>query len=486
MSAIVRPSDAVITKQRSTQETRLIMIRIVILAFILFFSSITTAYADAILPDMMVNLKVANSKSESGRPASWLSSAFFFGRFLSASVWGAYIDKHGRKKGLLLVLALLIMCTLLFGLSVNFYYALVIKFITGLSNGLSILGKTLSTEICPDDMKPWSISVTNTIWSLGMTLGPLIGASVYNIVPQFPILISSLNVCIIGTILFFLSMKYFEETLDQTKITSTHAPVILQDNEDNSQDDDELKQADDSANIGVGKSYPESKKVLGSEILAIPNVAKIITIFSANTFYAAVLMSLIPFWIASKYEDGGLDFKYHDISDIFLYLMLPQIILQIFLYPAIQKKRGDFWLLTRGHFAHLPLFFMLPYAHSFGRGALLPQKVWITFWLFTRNLASFMNFAVLQRYGNEVISSQNRGKMNGIQITFSSAFQICGTFLGGWLLTWSETNTLSYPFNYHFVFIIMTLLTLGVIKVVYSLKFSDSQKAKIVGENNVM
>lgn len=250
---------------------------------------------------------------------------------------------------------------------------------------------------------------------------------------------------------------------------------------DDTFEDIELKvpnAADDSENI----DSPPPKARFGSDILALPNVCKIISIFSANTFYAAVLTALIPFWIASKYEDGGLDFQYHDISDIFVYLMIPQIVLQVFLYPMIQKKRGDFWLLTRGHYAHLPLFFLLPFAHIFGKRSFTHQKMWITFWLFIRNLASFMNFAVLQRYGNEVISPQKRGKMNGIQITCSSFFQIIGTFLGGWLLTWSETNKLSYPFNYHFVFILLCLVTLMVISIIYKLKFVDQEKKKILGE----
>jgi len=472
---------AVVSKtQRTSQETRLIMIRILILAFILFFNSITTAYIDTFLPDIMVSLKVAQSKTESGKPAFWLFSVFFFGRFLSASAWGAYIDKYGRKRGLILVLILLIVCTFCFGLSTNFYVALFIRFITGLVNGLSIIGKTLSTEICPHDMKPWSISVTNTIWSLGMTVGPIIGSCVYNVVPQFPMLLSSVNVCVIGLILLILSIIYFEETLnlDKDANPNEHLPAAIPSHEI-STDDIEL-QTQNSPPVVV----PKNPTFLGSEILALPNVAKVIAIFSVNTFYASVLVALIPFWIASKYEDGGLDFKYHDISDIFLYLMLPQIVLQIFLYPLIQRRRGDFWLLTRGHLAHIPMFFLLPYAHTFGKGSFGSQKMWITFWLFIRNLASFMNFAVLQRYGNEVISSSKRGKMNGIQITCSSAFQICGTFLGGWLLTWSETNGLPYPFDYHFVFIIMCFATALVLRLIYTLKFVDPQRVKICGENN--
>jgi MFS family permease len=479
-------------RQRSANETRLITIRILILAFILCFNSITTAYIDTLLPDMMTLFNVTSNKSEAGKAASGIFTLFFVGRFISASFWGTFIDKHGRKTGVIIALVSLTICTFLFGLSSNLYYALFIRFITGLCNGLSIIGKTLSTEICPDDMKPWSISVTNTIWSLGMTIGPIIGASTYNRIPTFPILSSSLAVCLMGCLLLVLSIVYFEETLHttqhETKEIQTYNKVA------NRQEDEikettsnlELSKIGDDEDDNNNTPIPKPKATPSAmEILSVPNVPRIIAIFSTNTFYTSVLVGLIPFWVASRYEDGGLDFQYRDIADVFVYLTLPQLILQTLLYPMIQKRRGDFWLITRGHYAYLPLFFFLPFAHTFGKNAFTIQKIWITFWLFIRNLASFMNFAVLQRYGNDIISPQKRGRMNGIQITFSSLFQILGTFLGGWLLSWSETNNLPYPFNYHLVFLLMCLVTVVIIVVVSGLKFTDKLKTKLIGEETI-
>jgi predicted neutral ceramidase superfamily lipid hydrolase len=93
-----------------------------------------------------------------------------------------------------------------------------------------------------------------------------------------------------------------------------------------------------------------------------------------------------------------------------------------------------------------------------------------------------MKFAALQKYGNEVISAQKIGMINDIQITFSSEFQIVGTGLGSILLAWLETNNLSNPFNYHFTFLIMLLITLGIIKITYSLKFVVASKTRMVGQ----
>jgi len=123
------------------------------------------------------------------------------------------------------------------------------------------------------------------------------------------------------------------------------------------------------------------------------NVPKLIGIFSINTFYAAVIGELIPFWVAAQYEDGGLGFNYEDVAQVFLYLTPPQIIVQIFLYPYLKKRKGDFWLVSRGHWFHIPMFFFIPYAHWFPKEAILLMKLWLVFWMFVRNLASAMNFA---------------------------------------------------------------------------------------------
>jgi len=474
--------------QRSKSETRLIMIRIVLLSFILFFNSTSTTYLYSFLPDMMVNFKLVATTTESGKWAAWMASGFFFGRFASASLWGIFIDKYGRKTGLLLVLSSVSVLTILFGLSSNYYFALFVRIITGFCNGLSIIGKTLSTEICPDDLKSWSISVTNTIWALGMTIGPFIGSHFYMKIEAFPYLASALAVASLGAILFVLSYKYFDETLPNPSQIAVPAPIALPDKGFQKLDESEDRADSEDVTVEVptrAKAFSEmTKKEQLNYILNIPNISKLIFIFGINTFYAAVIGELIPFWVAAKYEDGGLDFNYKDISHIYLYLTVPQLVLQVFLYPVIQKGRGDFWLLSVGHLAHIPMFFFIPYAHWFGEAAITPQKVWIIFWLFIRNMASFMNFSSLQRFTNDAISGDKRGKLNGFQVTFSSCLQVAGPILGGWLLSMSMEKNYIYPFNYHFVFLLMVAVTIGVISVIYKLKFIDNEKKKLMGESS--
>jgi MFS family permease len=465
----------------STSKT-LIMFRIVLLAFILFYSTISNGVFDPFLPDMMIEYKVANNKSESGKAASWLYIAFYLGRFISSAPWGAFIDKYGRKPGLIFSITVIAIFPVLFAMAPNYYLAVFMRFLVGLLNGVSIIGKVMSTEVCTEEYKSWSISVTNTIWALGLTCGPLIGAVFYNMIPSFPLFSTGLFTSLFGILLLVLSSIYFEETLEKT-ITPMRMEKMGQEDQEEEEEGNNI--------IEMGKEVvgdaTEMRKIVrtdettftkeepspGLKIFSIytPNMLKLILIFSFNTFSAAVFVGLIPFWIASKYQDGGLNFQYNDISDIFLYLTPFQLILQLFLYPLIQKKRGDYWLITYGHYAQIPLYFFLPFAHNFGEGSYMIQKLWIIFWFFVRNIASFMNFAALQSFTNDITTTEIRGKVNGVKSAFSSMMQMAGPILGQWMLSWSETNGLSYPFDYHFVFLIMCILSFFIILLIRSLKF---------------
>jgi MFS family permease len=506
------------------------IVKILIVAFVLFFNSASTMYLYSFLPYMMVDFGMASSVTESGKYASWMASGYFFGRFLLATYWGKYIDVHGRKKGLIVILGSVSLLTIVFGFTTNYWMALIVRIFSGFFNGLSIVGKVLTTEVCPEELKSWSISIISTIWSLGMTCGPFIGSMFYEMIPGYPYLASALAVAILGFSLMILSYFFIDETLQAPKPDKLQQSSIEQENKEKS-DSIDLSSSSSNASPEKDKSsidhddhdhehenehldlsspaedegtaslkQPKKKKRFSfsegiekqkekikeiKEIASIPNALSLIFIFSVNTFYAAVIGEMIPFWVAAKYEDGGLSFSNDDISQIFIYLSGPQLLMQMFLYPFLQKRKGDFWLLSRGHWAHLPMFFFLPFGHWFPQGWGGSMKFWVCLWMFVRNLASFMNFSSLQRYTNDTVSQKKRGMVNGYQIAFSSVLQSTGPFFGGYLLAWSMEPGHDYPFNYHFVFLIMVGITLYTLKLIYGLIFWDKDRKKLRGEGDI-
>jgi MFS family permease len=465
------------------QENRRAFVRIFIVAFCLFLNSASSMYIYSFLPFMMVDFGMTESTTHSGKYASWMASGYFFARFITSSLWGAAIDKYGRKKGLLACLISVTFLSILFGFSQNYWTAFGIRILTGLLNGLSVIGKVLTTEVCSEELKPWAISIISTIWSLGMTTGPFIGTVFYGWIEGWPYLSSSLAVAILGLTLTILTFIYIEETLI---LKPTKYELVEKSDEEENRRDIELNTISE---IPETKPKPIAFDKLSKidqikRLFLLPNVTKLIFIFGINTFYAATLGELIPFWAAAEYQDGGLSFNYKDISDIFIYLAFPQLFIQLFLYPFIQKKKGDFWLLSNGHWAHLPMYILLPLAHRLPQTQTGYMKLWIIFFMFIRNFASFLNFSSLQRFTNDTISAEKRGKINGFQVTFSSLLQSLGPFIGGWVLAWSMEPGHFFPFDYHFVFYLMFGITLYTLHVVYNLEFHDKERKKIKGERD--
>lgn len=512
----------------TNREKRTYLIRIFIIAFVLFYNSASAMYLYSFLPKMMVDFHVAENETLSGKYAAWMASGYFFARFLSSPFWGKFIDRSGRKRGLIMILGAISTLTLLFGFAQNFWWALSIRLITGFINGLSIIGKVLTTEVCPDDMKAVSISIISTLWSLGMTVGPFFGSFFYEWIPDWPYLASAIAVSLLGYTLMFLSWIYLEETLDENKSkTKDSKPAIALQEKGNfkyatlKEDEEEQEEEEKSSEtLDQSESTQTPDKTLEAEtedskdvkkdstvviiqtdqqefasmnrvqqffyLLKIPNVIPLIFIFSINTFYAAVYGELIPFWAAARYEDGGLEFTVGDISQIFIYLTAPQLLIQIFLYPYLQKKKGDFWVLSVGHIMHIVLFLCIPYAHWIPQNNIGSIKLYLVFWMFVRNLGSFMNFSALQRYTNDSITPQRRGQINGFQIACSSLFQTTGPILGAFVLSWSMEVQRPYPFNYHFVFLVMILITLITLYVIYRrLDFVDKERKKLRGEGGI-
>jgi len=192
-------------------------------------------------------------------------------------------------------------------------------------------------------------------------------------------------------------------------------------------------------------------------LLKQPKLRSLIFIFALNTFFSSVLAEIIPYWTSAERAHGGLGYDYFNISKIYFYMLFPQVIIQLIMYPIMQKMKGDTWILWLGNAVHVVTFIALPSTAS-----LVHQKMeiaWIVTWITLRNIASFVNFATLQKVSNDVVRFEDRGKLNAIQMMVSSLFQIFGMFMGGWLISYTMTAGFKFPFNYYLVFLLLSLIS---------------------------
>ena len=79
------------------------------------------------------------SRDQAGFYAGYVASAMMLGRMMSSVPWGIVADKYGRKPVVLIGLSSICVTSILFGMSRNIYFALVIRFLLGVFN--PIIGK---------------------------------------------------------------------------------------------------------------------------------------------------------------------------------------------------------------------------------------------------------------------------------------------------------------------------------------------------------
>ncbi|CAN6992649.1 unnamed protein product [Brassica oleracea var. botrytis] len=86
------------------------------------------------------------------------SCSFMVGRTLTSVIWGIVADRYGRKPVILIGIASVVIFNTLFGLSVNFWMAIITRFCLGSFNGLLVPIKASAMETIRDEYHGLALS----------------------------------------------------------------------------------------------------------------------------------------------------------------------------------------------------------------------------------------------------------------------------------------------------------------------------------------
>ena len=134
-------------------------------------------YVFPILPDITQDFFPQLSESQLGFRQGYLAGIYFLGNFFGALFWGKVADRIGRKGGFIVSTSLYTTCIVIFGLSMSFSMALVMRFLWGLSNGIDPIAKTFAAEISENNRDiAQSLSALGLTDGIGRLIGPTISA----------------------------------------------------------------------------------------------------------------------------------------------------------------------------------------------------------------------------------------------------------------------------------------------------------------------
>ncbi|XP_065902795.1 uncharacterized protein [Dysidea avara] len=152
---------------------------------IMFSVGFTITMVFPYLPFMVKFLLPHVEDRNIGRYAGFLASSMYFGRFCGSYFWGWLADVQNKKTILMYSGICMAFSSFFFGFSVNFYMAVIFRFLTGLMNGIVGNAKALLCEHSDDVNQGLGMSMVVSAWGASIVFGPATSGLLADPVDQY-------------------------------------------------------------------------------------------------------------------------------------------------------------------------------------------------------------------------------------------------------------------------------------------------------------
>ncbi|KAJ0457143.1 putative major facilitator superfamily, MFS transporter superfamily [Helianthus annuus] len=375
---------------------------------------------------MVRDFNIAEKEEDISYYAGFVGSAYMIGRALTSVFWGVVADRYGRKPVIILGTSTVVIFNTLFGFSVNYWMAIITRFLLGFLNGLLGPIKAYALELFRDEYQALGLSAISTSWGIGLIIGPALGGYLAQPAENFPGLVSPDSLfgrfpyllpclCISVFALFVtIGAIWLPETLHFHKKNELESASCVIDAEDKT---DEKK---DSSLISLLKNWPLMSSII------------VYCVFSLHDMTYTEVFSL---WAVSPKSLGGLNYTTEDVGTVLSITGVGLLLFQTSLYPMAQRMFGPIGVARISGVLSIPLLTSYPYI------ALLSGFM-LTF---TLNLASIvknvLSVSIITgtfMLQNKAVDQHQRGAANGIAMTLQSICKAIGPACGGALLSWSQ------------------------------------------------
>ncbi|KAL6072099.1 RNA polymerase III subunit Rpc25 family protein [Balamuthia mandrillaris] len=208
-------------------------------------------------------------------------------------------------------------------------------------------------------------------------------------------------------------------------------------------------------------------------------IRKYSVVISAIGVYMLICMvyitfdEVLPLWALADRDSGGLSFDSSQNGTVLLFGGIALIIFQLFLYTRLTGRFGVLPVMRVGLIGGSLIIPLFPMAKLFlhliegdnaSSGVDDDHNPFVFFYLaglvILRNCASTMCFTSSNIFVN-LSAKECTGKVNGLAFTLAGLLKAVGPVIGSNLLAWSLTNGLPFPFDYHFVFLVVSAVSLA-------------------------
>ncbi|CAD6232032.1 unnamed protein product [Miscanthus lutarioriparius] len=401
---------------------------------------------------MIRDLNIAKQTQDIGFYAGFVGASYMCGRAISSTVWGIVADKHGRKPVIVLTLVAIVIFNTLFGLSSNYWMALITRCLLGVMCGYLGPIKAYATEVCRKEYNHLALAVVSSSRGIGLIIGPAIGGYLAQPADKYPSIFSQTS--IFGRFPYFLPCLCISILAVVALIACIWFPETLhkhnEDTVDNSVEtvEESLAGTDTEENGGGGCLKLFTNWPLMSSIT-------LYCIFSLQDVAYAETFSL---WAVSDRSYGGLSFTTTDVGNVLAMSGLFLFLYQMLIYPLLAKMVDHITLVRAVAILTLPLLASYPFFPSL-KGFMLMLVVNCA--SFLKNTFSVTTITVFNILMNEAVTQDVRAAANGIAVTLMSISKAVAPAVAGIIFSWAQRRQIaSFLPGDHLVFFILNIFTL--------------------------
>ncbi|EMD31270.1 hypothetical protein CERSUDRAFT_60152 [Gelatoporia subvermispora B] len=298
---------------------------------------------------------------KTGYYAGLIESSFYATEAICVLQWGRLSDKFGRKPILLSGLVDLIISIVCFGLSKSYWALILSRCAEGALNGNIGVTKSMMTEITDLTNRAQGFAYMPMIWSLGSTLGPVIGGvfaeptkrwpSIFGKTrfwAEYPYFLPCVTIASISTSAFLITLLCLKERLPASD--PERSSIADSDKQINISEHIELGSLQDSHAFNPDNEEAQvlqerkTSKATEDEItfrsILIPRVLLPVINYGFLAFTDQAVQVLIPLMYSSQIDYGGLGFDPFAIGLIQGAAGFVIGLLQILTFPALLRRFG--------------------------------------------------------------------------------------------------------------------------------------------------
>uniref|UniRef100_A0A803LTA8 Major facilitator superfamily (MFS) profile domain-containing protein n=1 Tax=Chenopodium quinoa TaxID=63459 RepID=A0A803LTA8_CHEQI len=440
-------------EKRKAENPNLPLLHFFFIWIITLCSSLPISSIFPFLYYMVRDFNIAKREEDVSFYAGFEGSAFMVGRTLTAVLWGMVADRYGRKPVMILSTLSVVIFNTMFGLSTNYWMALVSRLLLGAFCGTlgpmrvcspyvygsffaDILSVVLdgmnalayATEVSRREHQALGVAMMTSSWGIGLVIGPAIGGYLAQPADKFPSVFSQESI-------------FGRKHCTLARLVLKAQSRITRDIED--ADTEKLQNSKEGASnswFSLLKNWPLMSTIIVYCVFQLHDMAYI---------------EIFSLWTVSPKSVGGLSLSTEDVGQALAVAGIGLLFCQLLLYPFLERKLGP---ITVSRVLSIALLSCYPFFANL-RGTSLSLVVDLA--SAVKNVLSVSITTGLFLLQNRAVNQHQRGAANGLSLCIMSFCKALGPAAAGSLLSWAQTRQMANLLpGTHMVFFVLNVVEL--------------------------